>query len=973
MGHDDRIKEIIKCGSDPVYYIEKYVKIQHPIKGLIDFNLFDYQKKCLQEFNEYKFNITLKSRQLGISTLAAAYSVWLAIFYREKNILVIATKLKTAQNFIKKVKVAIEYTPEWLRLPEISSITRTEVEFDNGSIIKAIPTSPDAGRSEALSFLIVDEAAFIRDFEEIWTGLYPTLSCLTADTKVITPNGYCKIGDLCKGKVGDYIELDRDELLVYGKNGFEPVSHTYISPKSVVKKITTESGKIIRCTENHPLWALSGKFNLSMIKAKDLKKHYYLKVIHNQNVFGNIDNLNLLDIYAFGSVLNNGWCEILNNRRTVIKTAVDTTICINTLKRHMFYSCFDGSLKLLNRKLINKYFDWGFDPDKKMSDREVPNIVWKFNKKLQVVFLRGVFDSDPLNKKFGGVSICSVSEQFLQDIQLLLSNLGILSKIEKHLGLRPIHNNVYIDYNEFYKDYNEYWKLDIQPTNNNLDKFEELIGYVNNKDVDNIIRFKLKFDYNLNDKKLPRIIISTLKAKIYGIQNKINRICKNIYALKAVNRARIYNIDTKPKLKNFLSNCNSVLGDEYNFILGEFVEDDVTWERIISIEDDELVETYDFTVPGTHTFLQNGILGSNTGGRSLIISTPNGTSGIGGQYYRLWSEAISKNNDFNPIKLEWYVHPEHDDIWFEEQKRQLGNPAKINQELLCNFYSSTNTFLQPDDINWLNTQIFDPLKKVGNNGSIWVWRDAIEGRKYIISSDVSRGDADDYSTFHIIDYENCEVVAEFMDKIPPDSLGLLLFDWGKKYNNALIAVEQNTYGYMTNMKLKELGYPYLYYKDCKKNNLWNYVASETEIPGFITTSSSRPSILSKLEELIRNKIVKIYSERFYEQINNFIWSDGKPQASGKGANDDLVISLSIGCWLSKGIAAGTVDQSELTKVLLKATSKGNPATDILNKINHVRPPQYSNMISTNQINPISDKNNIKPIINVNHNFDWLLK
>ena len=169
-------KEIIKCGKEPVYFINKYTKIQHPTKGTISFKTFPFQDDCIRSYTEHRFNVIVKSRQLGLSTISAVYAVWLAIFYRDKNVLVIATKLAVAQNFIRKVKLAIENLPPWLMLPTITEKTKQHIAFSNGSQIKAVPTSEDAGRSEALSLLIVDEAAFIRDFDNLWMGLYSTLS-----------------------------------------------------------------------------------------------------------------------------------------------------------------------------------------------------------------------------------------------------------------------------------------------------------------------------------------------------------------------------------------------------------------------------------------------------------------------------------------------------------------------------------------------------------------------------------------------------------------------------------------------------------------------------------------------------------------------------------------------------------------------------------------------------------------------------
>jgi hypothetical protein len=184
-----QISEIIKCGKDPVYFMNKYLKIQHPMRGLISFNTFPFQDDCVSSFNDHRFNIILKSRQLGLSTLVAAYAVWQAAFYKEKNILIIATKLAVAQNFIRKVKTYIKSMPKWLLVPIITANNKQQVEFSNGSQIKAVPTSEDAGRSEALSLLIVDEAAFVRNFDELWMGLYPTLSTGGRAILLSTPNG----------------------------------------------------------------------------------------------------------------------------------------------------------------------------------------------------------------------------------------------------------------------------------------------------------------------------------------------------------------------------------------------------------------------------------------------------------------------------------------------------------------------------------------------------------------------------------------------------------------------------------------------------------------------------------------------------------------------------------------------------------------------------------------------------------------
>ena len=78
-------QEYKKCMESPVYFMKYYAKIQHPVRGTILFDLYPFQEETLKSFHDYKFNIILKSRQMGISTLVAVYSLWLMIFHKDKN------------------------------------------------------------------------------------------------------------------------------------------------------------------------------------------------------------------------------------------------------------------------------------------------------------------------------------------------------------------------------------------------------------------------------------------------------------------------------------------------------------------------------------------------------------------------------------------------------------------------------------------------------------------------------------------------------------------------------------------------------------------------------------------------------------------------------------------------------------------------------------------------------------------------
>ena len=189
----EQIKEVIKqqyiqCATDPAYFMKKYCMIQHPIKGKIPFDLYKFQEKTVSEFQSERMNVILKARQLGISTLTAGYALWMMTFHKDKNILVIATKQDVAKNLVTKVRVMHANLPSWLKQPCVED-NKLNLRYMNGSQIKAVSSGPEAARSEALSLLILDEAAFIDKIDQIWTASQATLTTGGQCIALSTPNG----------------------------------------------------------------------------------------------------------------------------------------------------------------------------------------------------------------------------------------------------------------------------------------------------------------------------------------------------------------------------------------------------------------------------------------------------------------------------------------------------------------------------------------------------------------------------------------------------------------------------------------------------------------------------------------------------------------------------------------------------------------------------------------------------------------
>jgi len=181
-------EEYVKCALDPVYFMKEYCYIQHPVRGKIKFDLYDFQAKTLTDFKNHDYNVILKARQLGLSTLSAGYSLWLMTFHHDKNILVIATKQEVAKNLVTKVRVMHKALPPWLKQQCVED-NKLSLRYNNGSQIKAISSTGEAGRSEALSLLIIDEAAFIKNIDEIWAAAQQTLATGGKCIALSTPNG----------------------------------------------------------------------------------------------------------------------------------------------------------------------------------------------------------------------------------------------------------------------------------------------------------------------------------------------------------------------------------------------------------------------------------------------------------------------------------------------------------------------------------------------------------------------------------------------------------------------------------------------------------------------------------------------------------------------------------------------------------------------------------------------------------------
>jgi len=340
----------------------------------------------------------------------------------------------------------------------------------------------------------------------------------------------------------------------------------------------------------------------------------------------------------------------------------------------------------------------------------------------------------------------------------------------------------------------------------------------------------------------------------------------------------------------------------------------------------------------------------STGGKIILISTPNGFDPI---YYGVYDQAIRGVNDFHITDLRWFKDPRYtkdlrwvkcndivhymlnreqyndDEVvmndfdiinykqyeeegykplssWFESMSKKFKfDRRKIAQELECDFLGSGDGVI-PSEIqdNIVKNMLRDPKEKY-MQGTFWQWKEPVQGHKYIMGVDVSRGDSEDFSSINIIDFDEREQVAEYIGKIPPDDLASVAYKWGTLYEAFIVVDITGGMGVATSRKLQELNYKNLYIDGINTKNIWEYNSKAMEkIPG-LNFNNKRTQIVAAFEEQLR-KGFQVRSARLMNELNTFVYLNGRPDHM-KGTHDDAIMSMSMALYV------GDISFSQLTK------------------------------------------------------------
>ena len=358
----------------------------------------------------------------------------------------------------------------------------------------------------------------------------------------------------------------------------------------------------------------------------------------------------------------------------------------------------------------------------------------------------------------------------------------------------------------------------------------------------------------------------------------------------------------------------------------------------------------------------------STGGKVIVISTPNGFDPI---YYTIYDQALRGINDFKITEMYWYRDPryardlqlikcndiihymlnreDYDDSkiiinytdikprerdyveikeklangykvyssWFEGMAKKLKfDRRKISQELECNFLGSGDNVIPNSTIEIIKQNyIQEPINKfIG--GSLWQWKEPIQGHKYIMGIDVSRGDSEDYTTFTIIDFETREQVLEYLGKVPPDVVAEIAFKWATMYSAFIVIDITGGMGVSTSRKLQELGYKNLYVEGVNAADKWKYNPKTLDkIPG-LNFNNKRVQIVASFEEALRHNF-EIRSTRLLNELNTFVYINGRPDHQ-KGQHDDLIMAIAMAIYVGENSFTQLEKVTEQTKAMMES-------------------------------------------------------
>lgn len=345
----------------------------------------------------------------------------------------------------------------------------------------------------------------------------------------------------------------------------------------------------------------------------------------------------------------------------------------------------------------------------------------------------------------------------------------------------------------------------------------------------------------------------------------------------------------------------------------------------------------------------------STGGKCTLISTPNGMDAL---YHKTYEQSLKKKNNYNVIEMKWYqdprynkdltwIHNETEEVvveteftfesfrkmvedgynpsstWYRDSCANMNNDArKIAQELDVSFLGSGGNVIDDKYIMYQETHnVRTPQFVSGHDEEIWIWEKPIKGHKYILSSDVARGDGEDASTIVMIDFTTMTQVMEYHGKLQSDLLAYIIDEYARLYNALVVVDITGGIGVGTINKLMELNTPNLYYGEAtnrpldKLTHKITHYTNEGKYPGFNCASGVRTPVVAHLEMMIRTNGFIVRSKRLVNEMRTFVFKNGRPDHQD-GYHDDLLMALAYGLWVAENSFKKLKESNDKAKAML---------------------------------------------------------
>lgn len=912
---DEMKEELIKCIKDPIYFITHYIKIISAQKKIL-FDLREYQIKYLRLMHENSNVMCMWGRQSGKSVSTAAYIAWKVIFNPNVKVLLLADQQDKAVEQLKRIKEMIQDVPIWMQMA-VRKWAAKGIILSNNSEIRAAATHAKAASGYTVNFLYLDEFALVDDTiaQDFMTSVFPTVSsdpdakiaitsCVTKDTMVYTDKGIKEIGDFVIENRPDGFGYEVPEYKVQGKRD-EPNTGVLIHNDGL------KETRIIKSMYSSLESSLEHKYHAckngvyGTYRAKELEVGDFIAIRHGMNLWGNNDELvhegrttkssntfNLDRIskdfaYFIGLYLAEGYSRriVRNGHKcgasTIISCGDDITSCLDGL--NLRYRKIDNVHYVISStSLVDALESIGFDICLKAKNKVIPKRLLEMSKENIVAMLQGLYDGDgSAHANRGVVKISLASKRMIEQIRVILINLGILSTY--HEGITPPTKRVNVSSN--------YYSIEI--TGKKAIKFFSEVGF----------RFERK-------QKNSEVI--KLKRKSHADHVDIIPFSSDI--LRQINKDGNSNhkMTLTPRHKRHISkavvkklvNDYRFEGDAFNDFV-ENVDDNITWTRITNICSGHS-RVYDFSLnPNPEDKWHDSVVYAGILGRQ----TPRGKN----NFYRMWEKNEKKAkmgqlgpDDFITFKIRWNDVPGRDDAWRLGELEKLGEVA-FKQEYDCAFEGSLSTLVHADYISAMKKSFMrEPANILDDKKMrIFSWpisKKEIESNnyEYLITVDPAMGTGQDYTVAQvwlIKSNTDIEQVAIYRSNdVPPDSFVTKILALCKMYHTPYVIIEtmEPAGGIIISRLMHD-------------NDYYNVINMQKEGIGFRMSHEVKIKSCTLLQVYCEKQVLKIRDEITYSEIEMFGKRNNTFKALGDTHDDCVMSALSMLYYVNSNYFYGNMD------------------------------------------------------------------